>query len=652
MFKKLVFTGLGAALLATPFLASADTLDALKAQVQQLLAQVQVLQSSQSAAAGGSSLCVDLSNNMGLDDSDATKGGEVTKLQQFLTSISYSEVVVSGLYGPTTESGVKHYQCDKGIVCSGTPQTTGYGYVGPKTRASMACGGSGGTGEHTISATPSSGGAPLAVTFYTDILSKDETRSQYSVDFGDGSNASTFQDSYSCSGSGCNPPLKVAHTYSSNGSYTAKLQKADSSGTTTVSTAAVNVSGSTQQGSLTVSPSSGRAALRVTFSTTVDPGTSGAQLYVDFGDSNNWGRMSKSGSTYTITHTYSADGTYTAALYYRPCPTCIDAQQKIGEATVVVDSSSGGGTCDALKNDMSLGDDDSTSDGEVSILQAFLVDQGFLAMPSGVPYGYFGRLTETAVKDFQKKYDVLQTGYVGPLTRAAIKAVCGGEKPGNSSYSFKGDPSSGDGPLAVTFTATAVDTGPSIWYAVDFGDGTTTPDRANMAASTSTTGLLYVKHTYTNKGKFTAQLLQEEDLCGIVGTYTYGCTKELNVDKTEIEVKTGSSTVEDGMMHVACTTNSAAQQRLDITFANGSVKQYYMGSGEGHQVSQDEAITSAPTTLAEYHPGPLGIVWWVAHNRVTTPEDKHLHLESEDGTDDDYNDLVCDVTWGEVDSGN
>lgn len=40
-------------------------------------------------------------------------------------------------FGATTESAVKKYQCDKSIVCSGAAATTGWGLVGPKTRASL-----------------------------------------------------------------------------------------------------------------------------------------------------------------------------------------------------------------------------------------------------------------------------------------------------------------------------------------------------------------------------------------------------------------------------------------------------------------------------------------------------------------------------------
>jgi len=43
--------------------------------------------------------------------------------------------------------------------------------------------------------------------------------------------------------------------------------------------------------------------------------------------------------------------------------------------------------------------------------------------PKGIISGYFGPLTQAAVKLFQKKYEISQTGTVGPLTRAKLKEI-------------------------------------------------------------------------------------------------------------------------------------------------------------------------------------------------------------------------------------
>ncbi len=60
----------------------------------------------------------------------------------------------------------------------------------------------------------------------------------------------------------------------------------------------------------------------------------------------------------------------------------------------------------------------------VSMLQDFLNSNGFLTVN---PTGYFGRATLAAVKSFQTANGISGTGYVGPITRAKIKAIdCNG----------------------------------------------------------------------------------------------------------------------------------------------------------------------------------------------------------------------------------
>ena len=53
-------------------------------------------------------------------------------------------------------------------------------------------------------------------------------------------------------------------------------------------------------------------------------------------------------------------------------------------------------------------------------LQTFLENKGFLTIPSGIAKGYFGGLTRVAVRAYQKSMGISQTGYVGPITRAAL----------------------------------------------------------------------------------------------------------------------------------------------------------------------------------------------------------------------------------------
>lgn len=67
--------------------------------------------------------------------------------------------------------------------------------------------------------------------------------------------------------------------------------------------------------------------------------------------------------------------------------------------------------------DLGLG---STGD-DVTALQKFLVASNLMAMPAGVAYGFFGTVTQQAVKSFQTSHGITPvSGYVGPLTRAAL----------------------------------------------------------------------------------------------------------------------------------------------------------------------------------------------------------------------------------------
>ncbi|MDP2650121.1 MAG: peptidoglycan-binding protein [bacterium] len=56
----------------------------------------------------------------------------------------------------------------------------------------------------------------------------------------------------------------------------------------------------------------------------------------------------------------------------------------------------------------------------MAALQKSLEAKGFLVMPSGLAYGYFGSLTQKAVVAYQKSVSLDPVGVVGPQTRAAL----------------------------------------------------------------------------------------------------------------------------------------------------------------------------------------------------------------------------------------
>ena len=73
----------------------------------------------------------------------------------------------------------------------------------------------------------------------------------------------------------------------------------------------------------------------------------------------------------------------------------------------------GAGTI-SLMNNLQVG----SKGDDVKSLQLYLVTGGYLA--SNLPTGYFGALTKAALIKFQKNHNLPQTGFCGPLTRAAL----------------------------------------------------------------------------------------------------------------------------------------------------------------------------------------------------------------------------------------
>src|SRR3989344_3639162 len=68
-----------------------------------------------------------------------SRGSEVTKLQETLAAMPdlYPEKLVTGYFGVLTKQAVQRFQAKYNIVSSGDENTTGYGQVGPKTRAKL-----------------------------------------------------------------------------------------------------------------------------------------------------------------------------------------------------------------------------------------------------------------------------------------------------------------------------------------------------------------------------------------------------------------------------------------------------------------------------------------------------------------------------------
>lgn len=130
-------------------IAHAQTSTSLQAELNALLAQLAALQAQLGSAPAttlptthASSVCPQLSRALRMGMS----GEDVSALQTFLASDRgvYPEGTVSGYFGTLTQSAVQRFQAKHGIVNSGSPDSTGFGVVGPATRATIAalCGAS------------------------------------------------------------------------------------------------------------------------------------------------------------------------------------------------------------------------------------------------------------------------------------------------------------------------------------------------------------------------------------------------------------------------------------------------------------------------------------------------------------------------------
>jgi len=124
--------------------ARAETNTSQSAQIAQLLQLISQLQAQLAQIQGNSNnvgQCIQLSRALYLGITDSETGGEVSKLQQFLTSTGhYTYGKPTGYFGPATQMAVQAWQKANSIVSGGSPETTGYGVTGPSTRSTMAKG--------------------------------------------------------------------------------------------------------------------------------------------------------------------------------------------------------------------------------------------------------------------------------------------------------------------------------------------------------------------------------------------------------------------------------------------------------------------------------------------------------------------------------
>jgi len=214
-------------------------LQALQQQVAQLQAQIGTSgTASTSVSASCSAVVAPLH--------PGSSGIAVSQLQSFLarTPSLSPQGLVTGYSGSLTVAAVQAFQSKSGIAASGTPATTGYGLVGPRTAAAIQaqCGGGSGASGSTgpaavnyagfIQISPVSGAAPLYISVQTTVnTTKDCGAALYTLDFGDGS---PQQQLNVAAGTCASEQQTYTHTYQKGGTYAIKLSAGTHSSTATV----------------------------------------------------------------------------------------------------------------------------------------------------------------------------------------------------------------------------------------------------------------------------------------------------------------------------------------------------------------------------------------------------------------------------------
>lgn len=213
--------------------ASALTIDEVQSQIKSLLSQVADLTSILNKLRGQNNASVVSSTNSAISIepsqhricnvlarnlSQGARGDDVMSLQEFLQTEGYLSVNATGYFGPMTAQAVAKWQMKEGVSAVGA--------FGPMSRERMKiwCGGGGGwNNAERFSASPTRGDAPLTVVFDTWLSGFRVQSVHYTIDFGDGT-SERAADCYAPADA-CQSPGQNKHTYSSNGTYTATLNK-------------------------------------------------------------------------------------------------------------------------------------------------------------------------------------------------------------------------------------------------------------------------------------------------------------------------------------------------------------------------------------------------------------------------------------------
>jgi len=336
-------------IISIPNISSALTNENLSQQIAQLLAQVRFLQTQLQKVNGAQTYnstvnvapsnnnyityqslnkCKNISLNLTKTLKLGSRSEEVIKLQQFLTNTGdYTYGEITGYYGHFTENAVKGWQSKIGLVTEGSPNTTGYGVVGPRTREAMrskfSCDKSLKTKEKqrppavvdNLVVTPKIGQLPLQV--IATFALNSSSCSSFSLDWGDGTKPLEFDAENT---SVCTKDImykRATHTYNIPGTHRIKFRAGNGTLATAAIVKQVDISvGDTAPSGFSLSPTSGLAPLATSITFPV-VGSTCTSYEANWGDGHitkkeatNFSNCSQDSGTQSLTHTYTKAGTY------------------------------------------------------------------------------------------------------------------------------------------------------------------------------------------------------------------------------------------------------------------------------------------------------------------------------------------------------
>jgi PKD repeat protein/C1A family cysteine protease len=386
-----------------------------------------------------------------------------------------------------------------------------------------------------ISANPTSGTRPLAVTFSSaGSRDPDGTITAYAWDFGDNTSAT---------GANAN------HTYTSAGTFTARLTVTDNQGATGFDTTTITVSNvnTPPVAAVSASPTSGTKPLAVSFSGSgsSDPDGTITSYAWDFGDSSQATGVSAS-------HTYTNGGIFNARL------TVTDNNNATDSTTVAINvnippvaQASATPSSGLIPLTVSFsGSGSNDPDGTITAYNWDFRD-GTTGTGSAVSH------TFTQAGNYNAELVVTDNSGASTLTSVSVSALSN-QAP---TPVISATPTSGATPLEVSFSGAASQDpdGTITSYAWDFGDGTTA------------SGVSAV-HTYTDAGTFTARLTVTDNHGSSASTTVTITTAHNNAPPTPV----ASATPTSGTAPL-----SVSFSGINSSDADGSIATYSWDFGDG-----------------------------------------------------------------------